>query len=240
MAEQLGLPIETLRTYHKRATQARNEGWGATTWRMPAPDAPPDVSSRGHPRWRQKTADDYIAAKKRPRRELELPIDVERPGKYNPHTSGGIELTDEVVKQIAAEAERGYDLSQLSERERRDLADEHRDEVVEGSGRPVTPRELPGGPVMVRLTKAEKKLATEVLGSEFWNAINHGPPGWSAAMAPDRADDLAAALMAAWREHDQPVYELAQRFADGEERVPARRTKRGGWAAGVRTGDRTE
>ena len=166
IAEKLGRPIETIRQYHKRATRARREGHLATTWRMPAPDAPAYVSSPGHPRWQKKTADEYIAAKRS-------------------------------AKQSAI---------RLSERDLRQLSSK---------------------PVMVRLTKTEKKLAAEALGSDFWNAINNGPPGWSAAMAPDRADEISGALFDAWTRRGQKTYELSIRFT--EKRVPAARTKRGGW-----------
>src|SRR2546423_1878528 len=154
MAERLGLPVETLRTYHKRAVYGRKKGSPATTWRMPAPDAPADVQSRGHPRWLRETADDYIAAKRGPRLDVtnasesaakDLHDKRARAGqlgglkrwenqrnKRSHGTSGGIELTDEVVEQLADEAEQGYDLSQLGERERRNLADEHRDQAAEG------------------------------------------------------------------------------------------------------------
>lgn len=208
IAKKLKLPIETVRYYHKRATRSRREGRSATSWRMPKPDAPIDAQSLHHPRWLRETADAYIAAKRSPRHEAAETLARRLRERH-------AETTDEMIEQAITYAWR---LRQIGE----------------GSTHPVAPQNPLGRPVMVRLSKTERKLAGEALASiasDLRPAIDEGPRGWSVAMAPDRADEIAAALMKAWREHDQPVYELAVRFA--EDRVPARRTKRGGWAAGV-------
>lgn len=94
---------------------------------------------------------------------------------------------------------------------------------------------------MVQLSKTERELAANALESVTpiglgLRPLLDGPRGWTQAMAPDRADEIADALTQAWRT-GIPVFELANRFRD--EQHPARRTKRGNWAAGVRPGDQT-
>jgi len=233
-AEALGLPVETMRSYNKRANRNRRRGRPLTT-DLPVADAPPDAQTAGRPRWLRETADAYITlrlATKRGRHVAAEPRQRDEHGRFQPtapdeplRTSGGVELTNELVEQLADEAEAGYDPDKLVPR-------------------PTAQRGSSDGPVMVRLSAAERDQAAEALSSVIptglglRHLITDGPRGWSAAMAPDRADEIAEALTEAWSKEGHRTFELAQRFAEDQE--PARRTKRGGWAAGVRPGDRTE
>lgn len=239
LAKMVGLSVMTLRQYHKRACRRRREGQPTLSTDLPAPDYP----LHGRPLWLPETAKAWVAVKLATKRgvvEHAEPRPRDGHGRYT--TSGGVELTgdndlDKLVSQIERTVADPSGRVRRGRPERKD--DDYSDEPV-----PVAPQESSGEPVMVRLSKAERELAGEALSSVIptglglRHLITDGPRGWSAAMAPDRADEIAEALTEAWSKEGHQTYELAQRFA--EEREPARRTKRGGWAAGAQPGDRTE